>query len=146
MGTIKLELFAQQTPTTVENFVKLSRAGFYNGLIFHRVIDGFMIQSGCPRGDGTGGPGYSIKDEFLTELRHSTAGVLSMANAGPQTGGSQFFITLTPTPWLDGKHTIFGKVVDGMDVVRSIGKTPTDKRDRPIGEVKINQTRIEPSQ
>jgi len=122
MGAIKLELFADQTPITVQNFTKLSKQGFYDGLVFHRVIDGFMIQGGCPRGDGTGGPGYEIKDEFVPSLKHNSAGILSMANAGPNTGGSQFFITLVPTPWLDSKHTIFGKVVEGMNVVRAIGK------------------------
>lgn len=142
MGPIKLELFADKTPTTVENFLKLSKNGFYNGLIFHRVIDGFMIQGGCPRGDGTDGPGYSIKDEFVADLKHKAAGTLSMANAGPNTGGSQFFITLAPTPWLDGKHTVFGKVVEGLEVAKSIGKTQTDANDRPITQVKINSVRI----
>jgi len=122
MGAVTIELFADETPITVNNFEKLSKSGFYNGLSFHRVIGGFMIQGGCPAGDGTGGPGYVIKDEFVTGLKHSTQGMLSMANAGPNTGGSQFFITLAPTPWLDGKHTIFGKVIKGMDVVQSIGR------------------------
>ncbi|MGA8856080.1 MAG: peptidylprolyl isomerase, partial [Candidatus Bathyarchaeia archaeon] len=103
MGTIKLELFMDETPITVDNFIKLSKKGFYNGIAFHRVIDGFMLQGGCPRGDGSGGPGYTIKDEFTPNLKHSAVGILSMANAGPNTGGSQFFITLAPTPWLDGK-------------------------------------------
>ena len=144
MGTIKLELFADRTPTTVENFVKLCKNGFYNGLTFHRIIDGFMIQGGCPRGDGTGGPGYKIKDEFVSGLRHKDPGVLSMANAGPNTGGSQFFITLAPAPWLDGKHTIFGKVVEGMDVVQAIGKVKTDNKNRPLKEVKINRASLWP--
>ena len=122
MGAVTIELFADETPITVNNFEKLSKSGFYNGLSFHRVIGGFMIQGGCPAGDGTGGPGYVIKDEFVAGLKHSTRGILSMANAGPNTGGSQFFITLAPTPWLDGKHTIFGKVIKGMDVVQSIGR------------------------
>ena len=142
MGTIKVELFAEQAPVTVENFAKLSKRGFYDGLTFHRVIDGFMIQGGCPRGDGTGGPGYEIKDEFAPSLKHSSAGILSMANAGPNTGGSQFFITLVPTPWLDGKHSIFGKVVEGMNVVRSIGKVKTDSQNRPLQTVKITSARI----
>jgi cyclophilin family peptidyl-prolyl cis-trans isomerase len=142
MGTIKLELFATQAPTTVQNFVKLCKNGFYDGLTFHRVIDGFMIQGGCPRGDGTGGPGYTIKDELDPGLRHNMPGILSMANAGPNTGGSQFFITLVPTPWLDGKHTIFGKIVEGMDVVSAIGKTPTDRNDRPLKPVRINSATI----
>ena len=142
MGTIKLELFAAETPVTVQNFVKLCKNGFYDGLIFHRVIYGFMIQGGCPKGDGTGGPGYVIKDEFVSSLRHNTPGILSMANAGPNTGGSQFFITLAATPWLDGKHTIFGKVVEGMDVVQSIGKVRKDSHDRPVEAVRIKSAKV----
>ena len=142
MGMIKLELFANEAPITVQNFVKLCGNGFYDGLIFHRVIAGFMIQGGCPIGDGTGGPGYVIKDEFVASLKHSTPGILSMANAGPNTGGSQFFITLAPTPWLDGKHTIFGKVTEGMDVLQSIGKVRTDNHDRPVEAVKIRSAKI----
>jgi cyclophilin family peptidyl-prolyl cis-trans isomerase len=142
MGAIKLELFAAETPITVQNFLKLCRSGFYDGLIFHRVIDGFMIQGGCPRGDGTGGPGYAIKDEFVASLKHNAAGTLSMANAGPNTGGSQFFITLAPTPWLDGKHTVFGRVVEGIDVVQSIGKVQTDNHDRPLEPVKMKSAKV----
>jgi len=142
MGMIKVELFANEAPITVQNFVKLCGNGFYDGLIFHRVIAGFMIQGGCPIGDGTGGPGYVIKDEFVISLKHSTPGILSMANAGPNTGGSQFFITLAPTPWLDGKHTIFGKVTEGMDVLQSIGKVRTDNHDRPLEAVKIRSAKI----
>jgi cyclophilin family peptidyl-prolyl cis-trans isomerase len=142
MGTIKLELFSSQTPVTVQNFVKLCKSGFYDGLTFHRVIDGFMIQGGCPRGDGTGGPGYTIQDEFVAGLKHTTPGTVSMANAGPNTGGSQFFITLAPTPWLDGKHTLFGKVIEGIEVVRSIGKVQTDRNDRPVQSVKIKSAKI----
>ena len=142
MGVIKLELFVSETPITVQNFVKLCRSGFYDGLTFHRVIDGFMIQGGCPRGDGTGDPGYTIKDEFVTSLKHSTPGTVSMANAGPNTGGSQFFITLAPTPWLDGKHTVFGRVREGIDVVQSIGKVQTDNNDRPLEVVKIKSAKI----
>jgi cyclophilin family peptidyl-prolyl cis-trans isomerase len=142
MGIIKIELFAKEAPVTVQNFMKLCRDGFYDGLVFHRVIAGFMIQGGCPLGDGTGGPGYVIKDEFVASLKHSMAGILSMANAGPNTGGSQFFITLAPTPWLDGKHTIFGKVTEGMDVLKSIGKVRTDDHDRPLEEVKIKSAKI----
>jgi cyclophilin family peptidyl-prolyl cis-trans isomerase len=142
MGMIKLELFANEVPITVQNFVKLCGNGFYDGLIFHRVIAGFMIQSGCPIGDGTGGPGYVIKDEFVASLKHSTPGILSMANAGPNTGGSQFFITLAPTPWLDGKHTIFGKVIEGMDALQSISKVRTNNRDRPLEAVKIRSAKI----
>jgi cyclophilin family peptidyl-prolyl cis-trans isomerase len=142
MGAIKLELFGTETPITVQNFIKLCKSGFYDGLIFHRVIGGFMIQGGCPKGDGTGGPGYVIKDEFAASLHHNSPGILSMANAGPNTGGSQFFITLAPTPWLDGKHTIFGKVIEGMGVVQSIGKVQTDSRDRPVEAVKIKSARV----
>ena len=142
MGTITVELFAHETPITVQNFEKLCKNGFYDGLTFHRVIEGFMIQGGCPRGDGTGDPGYSIKDEFVASLKHNDQGILSIANAGPNTGGSQFFITLAPTPWLDGKHTIFGKVVNGMEVVQSIGKVQTDKQDRPLQAVKITSIKI----
>ena len=123
-GTIHLNLFADQTSVTVANFVNLANRGFYNNLKFHRVIEDFMIQGGCPKGNGTGGPGYSFKDEFVKELRHDTPGILSMANSGPGTNGSQFFITHVPTPWLDGKHTIFGKVMgdEDMEVVNSIGQ------------------------
>ena len=142
MGTIKVELFANDAPITVQNFMKLCGNGFYDGLIFHRVIAGFMIQGGCPIGDGTGGPGYVIKDEFVASLKHSAPGILSMANAGPNTGGSQFFITLAPTPWLDGKHTIFGKVTEGIDVLQSIGKVRTDKSNNPLEEVKIRSAKI----
>ena len=142
MGLIKLELFASEAPITVENFAKLCRAGFYDGLIFHRVIVGFMIQGGCPRGDGTGGPGYEIKDEFVPSLKHSAIGTVSMANAGPNTGGSQFFITLAPTPWLDGKHTIFGRVIEGIDNVHAIGRVQTDNNDRPLEVVKIKSVKI----
>ena len=114
-GTIRLRLFADQTPITVGNFVNLARRGYYNNLKFHRVIPDFMIQGGCPAGDGRGGPGYKFQDEFVKELRHSKPGILSMANAGPQTNGSQFFITHVPTPWLDDKHTVFGEVISDAD-------------------------------
>jgi peptidyl-prolyl cis-trans isomerase B (cyclophilin B) len=114
-GTINLKLFADKTPITVGNFVNLARRGYYNGLKFHRVIPNFMIQGGCPMGDGRGGPGYKFQDEFVKELRHSKPGIFSMANAGPQTNGSQFFITHVETPWLDGKHTVFGEVVSDAD-------------------------------
>ena len=121
-GDIKLKLFPDKAPLTVLNFVNLAKRGFYNGLTFHRVIPNFMIQGGDPAGNGTGGPGYKFKDEFSPDLKHSKPGILSMANAGPGTNGSQFFITHVPTPWLDGKHTIFGEVVDAQDqkVVNSI--------------------------
>ena len=142
MGTIKVELFDDSAPETAGNFAKLIEKGFYDGIVFHRVIDGFMIQGGCPMGRGTGGPGYTIKDEFGPGLAHEGEGVLSMANAGPNTGGSQFFITLAATPWLDGKHAIFGKVVDGLDVVRSIGKTPTGPGDRPMNDVTMEKVTL----
>ena len=119
-GTITLELYDDKTPNTVANFEKLAGEGFYDGLKFHRVIDDFMVQTGCPQGTGTGGPGYQFEDEFHADLKHDGPGVLSMANAGPNTNGSQFFITHVPTPWLDGKHSVFGKVTEGMDVVNSI--------------------------
>ena len=123
-GAIRLKLFADQTPLTVGNFVNLARRGYYNQLNFHRVISDFMIQGGCPNGDGRGGPGYTFPDEFVTGLRHSKPGILSMANAGPRTNGSQFFITHVPTPWLDGKHTVFGEVESGEDqkVVNAIAQ------------------------
>ena len=142
-GTFDIELFEDKAPKTTGNFITLVEKGFYNGLIFHRVIDGFMIQGGCPKGDGTGGPGYTIPDEFHPDLRHSGEGILSMANAGPNTGGSQFFITLAKTEWLDGHHAVFGKVVKGMDVVKAIGKVETDPfRDRPYEDVKITKITI----
>lgn len=119
-GTIKLELFADKTPKTVANFEKLAKNGFYDGLKFHRVIADFMIQGGCPLGTGTGGPGYQFEDEFHPDLKHTGPGILSMANAGPNTNGSQFFITHVACPWLDGKHTVFGKVLEGQDVVNAV--------------------------
>jgi peptidyl-prolyl cis-trans isomerase B (cyclophilin B) len=119
-GNIVLKLFAQQTPRTVNNFVCLAEDGFYDGVAFHRVINDFMIQGGDPTGTGRGGPGYSFKDEFDPQLKHDQAGTLSMANAGPNTNGSQFFITHGPTSWLDGKHSVFGRVTKGQDVVNSI--------------------------
>jgi len=119
-GTIRLELHADKAPKTVANFEKLVGQGFYNGLKFHRVIADFMIQGGCPRGTGTGGPGYEFADEFHPELKHDRSGVLSMANSGPNTNGSQFFITHRETPWLDGKHSVFGQVIAGQEVVDAI--------------------------
>ncbi len=118
-GPIRIELFADKAPLTVANFVNLAQRGFYDGLVFHRVIADFMVQGGCPQGRGTGGPGYKFEDETNNGVRHER-GVLSMANAGPNTNGSQFFITHVPTPWLDGKHTVFGKVLEGLDVVDAI--------------------------
>ncbi len=119
-GPIKLELFEDKAPDTCANFEKLAGDGFYDGLTFHRVIKDFMIQAGCPRGTGTGGPGYTFPDEFHPDLKHDGPGILSMANAGPNTNGSQFFITHVQTPWLDGKHSVFGRVIEGLDVVESI--------------------------
>ena len=141
-GVIKLELYPEIAPITCANFVKLANDGFYDGLIFHRVIKDFMIQGGDPTGTGMGGPGYKIKDEFGEGLKHDDEGILSMANAGPNTGGSQFFITLAPTPWLNGHHAIFGKVVEGMDVVRLIGVVPTDFRDRPREAVTMEKVEV----
>lgn len=141
-GTFEIELFEDKAPITVKNFTDLAEKGFYDGLIFHRVIDGFMIQGGDPNGMGTGGPGYTIPDEFHKDLKHDSEGVLSMANAGPNTGGSQFFITLAATPWLDGHHSVFGKVVKGMDVVREIGKVDTDFQDKPLAKVVMEKVTI----
>lgn len=146
MGTIELELFADKTPKTVENFVGLANKGYYNGVIFHRVIDNFMIQGGDPTGTGRGGQslwGGKFADEFVPELKHDSEGILSMANAGPNTNGSQFFITLVPTPWLDGRHTVFGKVIKGMDVVKAIGKVPRNQQDRPLKDVVMEKVTIE---
>lgn len=126
-GTIRIELFADKTPKTVANFETLVGKKFYDGLIFHRVIPDFMIQGGCPDGRGTGGPGYKFEDEFHPDLKHDVPGILSMANAGPNTNGSQFFITHVATPWLDGKHSVFGKVIEGQDVVDSIKQGDTIK-------------------
>jgi peptidyl-prolyl cis-trans isomerase A (cyclophilin A) len=141
-GDFAIELFEARAPSTTKNFIDLAEKGYYDGLIFHRVIDGFMIQGGCPSGTGTGGPGYQIPDEFHPELTHAGEGILSMANAGPNTGGSQFFITLAPTAWLDGKHAVFGKVTEGMDVVRAIGSTSTGPGDRPLVDVQMESVKI----
>lgn len=124
-GDINLDLFEEHTPVTVASFVNLSQRGYYDDLIFHRVIDNFMIQGGCPQGTGTGGPGYTFEDECTPKLNHDTPGVLSMANAGPGTNGSQFFITHAETPWLDGKHTVFGRVTEGQRVVDKIQQGDT---------------------
>ncbi|HVL68642.1 MAG TPA: peptidylprolyl isomerase [Vicinamibacterales bacterium] len=156
-GSFTIRLFEKEAPNTVANFVGLAEgtkewtdpatrqkqtAPFYNGVVFHRVIDGFMIQGGDRLGTGTGGPGYKFADEFHPALRHSKAGMLSMANAGPNTNGSQFFITLAPTPHLDNRHSVFGEVTEGMDVVRRIGSVPTDRSDRPLKPVVINRISI----
>ena len=141
-GDITLELYDEDAPNTVANFVKLGKAGFYDGLNFHRIIPDFMIQGGCPEGTGTGGPGYTFDDEFN---RHKVErGALAMANAGPNTNGSQFFIvTARACPWLDGKHTVFGRVTDGMDVVDKIEQVATDNRDAPIEPVGIAVLEVE---
>ena len=142
LGDFTAELFEDKAPKTAGNFLELVEKGFYDGVIFHRVIDDFMIQGGDPTGTGMGGPGYTIDDEFGPGLAHSSEGILSMANAGPNTGGSQFFITLVPTPWLDGHHAIFGKITEGMDVVHKIGSTPTDFADRPLEDVVMEKVEI----
>ena len=142
-GTFSIELFEERAPGTTKNFIDLADKGFYDGVIFHRVIAGFMIQGGDPTGSGRGGPGYTIPDEFHPELRHTGEGILSMANAGPDTGGSQFFITLDATSWLDGKHAVFGKVVEGIEVVRAIGSTPTGPGDKPLKEVVMEEVTIQ---
>jgi cyclophilin family peptidyl-prolyl cis-trans isomerase len=143
MGSFRVELFEDRAPKTTGNFISLLDKSFYDDIIFHRVIDGFMIQGGCPEGSGRGGPGYKIPDEFHAELRHDVEGVLSMANAGPNTGGSQFFITLAATPWLDGRHAVFGRVIEGMEVVRAIGKVKTGGGDRPVEPVVMNRVALE---
>lgn len=147
MGEIEIELFEKLTPKTVNNFVGLAQKGYYNGVIFHRVIDNFMIQGGDPTGTGRGGEsiyGKKFEDEIVSTLRHDGPGILSMANAGPNTNGSQFFITLVATPWLDGKHTIFGKVIGGLEIVQAIGKVQTTKPyDKPVTDVKMIEVTIE---
>jgi peptidyl-prolyl cis-trans isomerase A (cyclophilin A) len=157
-GKFTVRLFDKEAPKTVENFVGLAegtkefrdpktgaaaKRPYYDGIIFHRVIDGFMIQGGDPLGQGYGGPGYNFADEFHPSLRHDRGGLLSMANAGPNTNGSQFFVTLGPTPHLDNRHSIFGEVVEGLDVVKKIGKVPTDRNDRPVKPVVMNTVTIE---
>lgn len=146
MGTIEAELYEKATPKTVKNFIGLAEKNYYDGVTFHRVIDNFMVQGGDPTGTGRGGEsifGGPFEDEIVDTLRHSAAGILSMANAGPNTNASQFFITLVPTPWLDGRHTVFGKVVKGMDVLRAIGKVKTTKPfDRPVETVSMKKVTI----
>jgi peptidyl-prolyl cis-trans isomerase A (cyclophilin A) len=157
-GNIVIRLLEKEAPKTVENFVGLAegtkeftnektgkkeKRNFYDGLSFHRVIPQFMIQGGCPEGSGRGGPGYKFADEFHPSLKHSTAGKLSMANSGPGTNGSQFFITVAATPWLDNKHTIFGEVVEGQDVADKISNAPRDGSDRPRTPITLNKVRIE---
>ena len=153
LGEFEIELYHKECPETVWNFVNLaegkqktSKEGpFYDGLVFHRVIRGFMIQGGCPEGSGRGGPGYRFKDEFNPNLKHSSEGILSMANAGPGTNGSQFFITLGPTPHLNNAHTVFGKVIRGLDVVKKIGDAPVGMQDRPKTDIVINHVEIKRS-
>lgn len=146
MGTIEVELFERAVPKTVKNFIGLAEKQYYDNLTFHRVIDNFMIQGGDPTGTGRGGQsfyGAPFEDEIVDTLKHSVAGILSMANAGPNTNGSQFFITLIPTPWLDGRHTVFGKVVGGMDVLKAIGKVKTTKpSDKPVETVSMKKVSI----
>ena len=150
LGTFEAELFAKECPETVWNFINLTEGrqktekpgNFYDGLIFHRVIEGFMIQGGCPQGTGTGGPGYRFSDEFNSSLRHDSEGIFSMANAGPGTNGSQFFITLGPTPHLDNRHSVFGKVTKGMDIVKKIGSTETGPGDRPLKDVVMEKVTV----
>ena len=141
-GAIELELYPADAPKTVENFESLAAKGFYDGIVFHRVIPDFMIQGGCPNGTGTGGPGYTFDDEF--NEHPIVRGTLAMANAGPNTNGSQFFIvTAEATPWLDGKHTAFGRVLDGMDVIDTIEAQPTDARDKPIDDVRMERVVVD---
>jgi peptidyl-prolyl cis-trans isomerase A (cyclophilin A) len=150
LGTFEAELYAKECPETVWNFINLAEGrqdtekggNFYDGLSFHRVIAGFMIQGGCPTGNGTGGPGYRFKDEFDANLRHDSEGIFSMANAGPGTNGSQFFVTLGATPHLDDRHSVFGKVIEGLDVVRKIGTVKTGAMDKPVEPLIINKMTI----
>lgn len=142
-GSFSVELFEDRAPVTTKNFIDLAEKNFYDGVIFHRVINNFMIQGGDPTGTGRGGPGYTIEDEFHPTLTHDAPGMLSMANAGPNTGGSQFFVTLAATPWLDNKHAVFGKVSEGMDVVRAIGATAIGRNDKPEQDVVIERITIE---
>jgi cyclophilin family peptidyl-prolyl cis-trans isomerase len=151
LGEFEAELYAKECPETVWNFINLAEGrqktakdgNFYDGLTFHRVIAGFVIQGGCPQGTGTGGPGYQFKDEFDQSLKHDSAGIFSMANSGPATNGSQFFVTLDPTPHLDNRHTVFGKVIKGIDVVAKIGSVQTGPGDRPKEPVVIEKLTIQ---
>ncbi len=142
MGDIFADLYAKEAPKTVENFVTLAKKGFYDGIIFHRVIPDFMIQTGDPMGNGTGGPGYQFADEFSPNLKHDKTGVLSMANSGPNTNGSQFFITEVPTPHLNNRHSVFGQVTQGIDVVKSMAAAPRDANDRPLKEIKMTKVTV----
>ncbi|MBC8495667.1 peptidylprolyl isomerase [archaeon] len=142
LGTMELELFEDKAPITTKNFIDLAKKGFYDGLIFHRIIKDFMIQGGCPKGEGTGGPGYTIPDEFHPDLKHDNKGILSMANSGPNSGGSQFFITLVPCQWLDNKHAVFGKVIVGKKVLMDISRAQTDHADKPVEPVVMKKVWI----
>ncbi|KAG2451388.1 hypothetical protein HYH02_003989 [Chlamydomonas schloesseri] len=144
MGSFTVELYFKHAPRTCKNFEELAKKGYYDGTIFHRIIRDFMCQGGDPTGTGRGGEsiyGGKFEDEITRDLKHTGAGILSMANAGPNTNGSQFFVTLAPTPWLDGKHTIFGRVTSGMSVIKRLGNVQTDNLDRPVTEVKIIRAR-----
>ncbi len=142
LGSFTIELFEDRAPQTTKNFIDLAEKGFYDGVIFLRVIKDVRLQGGDPDGTGRGGPGYNIPDEFHPDLKHHGPGILSMANAGPNTGGSQFFITLEATTWLDGKHAVFGEVTEGMDVIQTIGTTPTARGDRPLEDVVMESVTI----
>ena len=142
LGDFQVELFEGRAPATTKNFIDLVEKGYFDGIVFHRVIAGFMLQGGCPDGNGRGGPGYTIPDEFHDELTHDSEGVLSMANSGPNTGGSQFFVTLAATAWLDGKHAVFGKVTEGIETIHTIGATPTGPGDRPLEPVVMETVRV----
>jgi cyclophilin family peptidyl-prolyl cis-trans isomerase len=142
MGTMEGDLFYKKASLAVSNFVELARKGFYNGIVFHRVIPQFMIQTGDPQGTGMGGPGYSFKDEFDSSLKHSKAGILSMANSGPNTNGSQFFITVVPTPHLNGRHMVFGEVTKGVDIALKISKAKTASQNRPVKKIVMKKVTI----
>lgn len=142
-GTIVIALYKEEAPNTVANFIKLANQGFYNGILFHRVIPGFMVQTGDPTGTGMGGPGYNFADEFSPTLKHDGPGVVSMANSGPNTNGSQFFITLAATPWLNGKHSVFGHVIEGQAVVDAIVAVPRNAQDKPLTDIAMTRVTIQ---
>ena len=142
LGDIEAQLFLEDVPNTVNNFVTLAKKGYYDGIVFHRVIPNFMVQTGDPTGTGRGGPGYTFKDEFSSKLRHSKPGMFSMANSGPNTNGSQFFITVAPAAWLDGKHSVFGQVTKGMDVVQAIVGSARDAMDKPLKPISMKKVTV----